>query len=204
MKRDTMGDESMIEQDATRVPGPSAVSLFSTFFKIGAFTFGGGFAMIPLIRRELVEARHWLSEDEFLDVVGVAQCSPGPVAVNTAVFCGLKVLGVWGAVACVVGVTLPSLITLSVIAAVFQSFKSVEWIERVFKGIRPAVAGLIAHAAWSLGRRTVRTRPVVVLFLAALAASLFLRMHPALAIVAGGVAGALLPWREGQNEEAQQ
>ncbi len=92
--------------------------LFSTFFKIGAFTFGGGYAMIPLIQREIAEKRKWITEDDILDIIAIAESTPGPIAVNSATFVGYKVAGFWGAFVSTLGVVLPSFVIITVIAYV--------------------------------------------------------------------------------------
>jgi chromate transporter len=125
--------------------------LFLTFFKIGAFTFGGGYAMIPLIRNE-VNRKGWLEDDEFMDMLAVAQSMPGPIALNTALFVGNKRLGFKGSLFSGAGVILPSFIAILLIAVVFTQFKDNPIVERIFKGIRPAVVALIVAPLLSLGK----------------------------------------------------
>lgn len=126
--------------------------LFWSFFKIGAFTFGGGYAMIPLIQREVVERKKWLGESEFMDMLAIAQSVPGPIALNTAVFVGNKKRGVRGSLFSSLGIILPSFIIILLIALVFTEFKNNPGVERVFKGIRPAVVALIAAPLWKMGK----------------------------------------------------
>lgn len=126
--------------------------LFWSFFKIGAFTFGGGYAMIPLIQAEVVGAKRWLAEDEFMDMLAIAQSVPGPIALNTAVFVGNKMRGWKGSIITSAGIILPSFIIILLIALVFTEFKNNASVERVFKGIRPAVVALIAAPLWKMGR----------------------------------------------------
>ena len=126
--------------------------LFTVFFKIGAFTFGGGFAMIPLIRNEVVVKRNWLDDDQFMDMLAIAQSMPGPVALNTALFVGNKRLGFKGSLFSGAGVILPSFLTILLIAIVFTQFKDNQVVERIFKGIRPAVVALIAAPLLGLGK----------------------------------------------------
>lgn len=126
--------------------------LFLVFFKIGAFTFGGGYAMIPLIKNEVVGKRNWLNDDEFIDMLAIAQSMPGPISLNTAIFVGSKRLGFRGSLVSGLGIILPSFVVILLIAIVFIQFKNNPVVERIFKGIRPAVVALIAAPLFSLGK----------------------------------------------------
>lgn len=126
--------------------------LFAIFFKIGAFTFGGGYAMIPLIRNEIVSKRQWLNDDEFMDMLALAQSMPGPIALNTALFVGNKRLGFKGSLFSGAGVILPSFITILLIAIIFTQFKDNSIVECIFKGVRPAVVALIVAPLLKLGK----------------------------------------------------
>lgn len=128
------------------------LQLFWTFFKIGAFTLGGGYAMIPLVQREVVDNRRWLGEEEFLDLIALAQSAPGIIAVNTAVFVGYKVGGWRGLVLSVLGATLPSFLIILLIATFFTQFRNYPAVEAVFKGIRPAVVALIAAPLYKMAK----------------------------------------------------
>ncbi|MDD4777414.1 MAG: chromate transporter [Fermentimonas sp.] len=126
--------------------------LFLVFFKIGAFTFGGGYAMIPLIRNEVVNKKKWLGDNEFMDMLALAQSVPGPISLNTAIFVGNKRLGFKGSLFTGAGVILPSFVVILLIAILFTQFKDNPVIERIFKGIRPAVVALIAAPLLGLGK----------------------------------------------------
>lgn len=126
--------------------------LFLIFFKIGAFTFGGGYAMIPLIRNEVVNKKGWLEDEEFMDMLAIAQSMPGPISLNTALFVGNKRLGFKGSLFSGAGIILPSFIVILLIAMVFTQFKDNPVVERIFKGIRPAVVALIVAPLLSLGK----------------------------------------------------
>lgn len=128
------------------------IELFWSFFKIGAFTFGGGYAMIPLIRNEVVSKKTWLDDSEFMDMLAIAQSMPGPIALNTALFVGNKRLGFVGSLFSAAGVIIPSFVTILAIAMVFTQFKDNEVVERIFKGIRPAVVALIISPLFGLGK----------------------------------------------------
>lgn len=126
--------------------------MFWTFFKIGAFTIGGGYAMIPLIQEEVVEKNGWLDTDEFMDILAIAEVTPGPVAVNTSTYVGYKLKGVKGSLLCTLGTILPSfLIILSIVTFLWQ-YRQNEVIDKIFLGIRPAVAALIFSAVYKLGK----------------------------------------------------
>lgn len=118
--------------------------LFWTYLKIGTFTLGGGYAMLPLIQKEVVERKRWIDEAEFLNMIALAQAAPGLIAVNSAVFIGWRVYGWRGVIATVLGAVLPSFLIILAIAMVFQDFKDQPAVEAVFKGVRPAVVALIA------------------------------------------------------------
>lgn len=119
-------------------------ALFSSFFKIGAFTIGGGYVMIPLIEKEVVERRRWIGQEEFAEMLTLAQSSPGPISINAAVFVGYKTKGCGGLIATVLGTAIPSFVTILLIAFFFADIRTNPVVERVFCGIRPAVVALIA------------------------------------------------------------
>jgi chromate transporter len=119
------------------------LEIFWSFLKIGAFTFGGGYAMIPLIQYEVISRRGWLTEQEFIDLLTIAQTAPGPIALNTAVFVGYKFRRYWGALAAVLGVVIPSFAIILVIAMFFAGIRNNVWVDAAFKGMRPAVVALI-------------------------------------------------------------
>lgn len=132
-------------------------SLFAIFLKIGAFTFGGGYAMIPLIQREVVEKKEWISNEDILDVVAIAESTPGPIAINAATFVGYKVGGAKGALAATFGVVLPSFVIISVLAAVLQQFQDNYVIQWSFFGIRAGVLALIVKALLTMYAQCSKT-----------------------------------------------
>ena len=131
------------------------LSLFTTFFKIGAFTFGGGFAMIPLIEREMIDRRGWIARGDFLELLTLAQSAPGPIALNSAVFVGYKIAGYRGAFSAVAGVVLPSFVIILLIAIYFTDIRENRYVDAAFKGMRPAVIALIAAPILNLARGMV-------------------------------------------------
>ncbi len=128
--------------------------MFKTFLKIGAFTFGGGFAMIPIIQAEIVDKRKWISNEEFMDAISISQASPGPIATNTSIFIGYKLKGVKGALVCMLGTVLPSIFIIVIIAKYFYQFRDNVIMEKIFLGIRPAVVALILTAVYKIGYKS--------------------------------------------------
>lgn len=126
--------------------------LFWTYLKIGTFTLGGGYAMLPLIQREVVDRQHWIDEKEFLNMIALAQAAPGLIAVNSAIFIGWRIGGWRGVCGAVLGAVLPSFLIILMIAMVFSDWKNLPAVEAVFKGVRPAVVALIAAPLVKLAR----------------------------------------------------
>lgn len=165
--------------------------LFWIFAKIGAFTLGGGYAMLPLIEREIVDNKKWIDRPEFLDLVAIAQSAPGILAVNMAIFVGYKIKGTWGSVAATLGAVLPSFVIILLIALCFREYKDNPVVARVFKGIRPAVVALIAVPVVNIGRTVCKT-PAAWLVPAAVALGVWKAgLSPAGIIVLAGLAGWL-------------
>jgi len=126
--------------------------LFLTFFRIGLFTLGGGYAMIPLIEAEVVDKRKWIDKDMFLDLIAVAQSCPGVFAINLSIFIGYRLRGITGAAVTTLGTAMPSLLIILAIAMFFQNFQDVPWVAAAFAGIRPAVVALIAVPTWNMAK----------------------------------------------------
>ena len=122
------------------------LSLFWSFFKIGAFTFGGGYAMISLIQREAVEVKKWITEDDILDIIAIAESTPGPIAINSSTFVGYKVMGFWGAFCATLGTVIPSFVVITVISFCLEQFRHLQAVNFAFNGIRVAVVALILKA----------------------------------------------------------
>jgi len=139
------------------MPTSRTFSLFSTFFRIGAFTIGGGYAMIPLIQREIVDNKQWLDEEEFLNMIALAQAAPGVIAVNSAIFIGYRIHGWRGLIASILGAVLPSFAIILLIAMVFRDICQYPAVEAVMKGMRPAVVGLLAAAVIRLSISFVKS-----------------------------------------------
>ena len=130
-------------------------SLFASFFKIGLVTFGGGLAMLPILKRDLVDSKGWLTENEILDYFAIGQSTPGVIAVNVATFVGYKRAGVIGSIFSTSGIVFPSLIIISLIAAFVSNFNELAWVQKALKGINVAVSVLLVKAVFSFGKKTV-------------------------------------------------
>ena len=131
------------------------VQLFTAFFKIGLFTFGGGMSMLPMLQRELVESKKWLTEEEILNYFAIGQCTPGIIAVNVATFCGYKRAGLSGAIVSTIGIVCPSWIVITLIAGSISRFSDIVWIQRAMKGVYVAVAALLARAVFTFGKKII-------------------------------------------------
>ncbi|NLW23215.1 MAG: chromate transporter [Tissierellia bacterium] len=160
--------------------------MFKTFFKIGAFTIGGGYAMIPIIQKEVVDNKKWVEEDKFLDAIAIAQGSPGPIAVNISIYLGYELKGLKGALTCMLGTILPSFLIILLIATVFFQFRNNPLIEKVFLGVRPAVVALIASAVYKLTKRSKLGLNKLFISLLTLLAIVFLKISPIYLILIGG------------------
>ena len=131
------------------------VQLFTAFFRIGLFTFGGGMSMLPMLQKELVESKKWLTEEEILNYFAIGQCTPGIIAVNVATFCGYKRAGLSGAIVSTIGIVCPSWIVITLIAGSISRFSDIVWIHRAMKGVYVAVAALLARAVFTFGKKII-------------------------------------------------
>ena len=168
------------------------LQLFLAFAKVGLFTFGGGYAMLPILQREIVEKRQWATEEELMDYYAIGQCTPGIIAVNTATFIGGKRKGVPGSLATTLGVVAPSIVIITIIAAFVQNFQHIEAVQWAFEGIRAAVVALIASAILKLGKKSLVDLGAIVIFLVVAVLAIVTDLSPAIFVVAAGAAGLLL------------
>ena len=167
----------------------SLFKLFATFFRIGLFTFGGGYAMIPLLQRDVVQRNGWLNSKEFTDLLAIAQSAPGVFAVNMAVFVGYRMRRVAGAVAAAFGCALPSVVIILLIALFFRQFRHIELVNNIFKGLRPVVVALIAVPVFNVARSakigwTTLWIPILTSLLI-----VFVGVSPVYVIIVAGIAG---------------
>ena len=168
------------------------LELFFTFLKIGAFTFGGGYAMIPILEREIVDKHGWASSEELMDYYAVGQCTPGVIAVNTATFIGQKCAGTLGGIVATLGVVFPSLVIICVIAGILTNFADIPAVKSAFAGIRVCVCVLIFNAVVKLWKSAVPDKGALCLCLGVFVLSMFLDISPVVYVVVCAAAGILL------------
>ena len=172
------------------------ISLFWAFCKIGGLTFGGGYAMLPMLQKEVVEEKKWATEEELLDYYAVGQSTPGIIAVNTATFVGYKEKGILGAAFATLGVVFPSLVIIMSIAGFIDSFSDLKIVQHAFSGIRIAVGVLILNALLKLMKGSVKNILGVILFVATFIASSFLNISVVYIIIAAALIGIISDYVE--------
>ncbi len=188
----SQAEEDTIRKDKGNDPKKcDLLGLFWTFFKIGAVTFGGGFAMIPLIKDEVVEKQCWLQEDECIDIFGITQVAPGAIAINTSIFIGNKLMGFPGAVAATLGAVIPSFFIILLIASSFARFQDNPMVRSFFAGVRPGVVALIATAAFRFGKNVLKSGFSYMVSIFGVIGLLFFGIHPIAAILASAFLGFL-------------
>ena len=166
--------------------------LFLTFAKVGVMTFGGGYAMLPILQREVVENKGWATEEELTDYYAIGQCTPGIIAVNTATFIGQKCGGTAGGILATLGVVFPSLVIISILAGLITNFAHLAWVKNAFAGIQVCVCVLIFNAVIKLLKKSVVDKRTAAIFLLVLAGGLFLNLSPVWFVDAAALAGILL------------
>ncbi len=176
------------------------LQLFQIFFKIGAFTIGGGYAMVPIIQNEIVTKRNWISNEEFVDLLAIAQSAPGVLAVNISIFVGFKLKGIKGCIVTTLGAVLPSFLIILLIAIFFQSFKDNVYVEKVFKGIRPAVVALIAAPTFAMAKSAKINRYTIWIPIISAVLIWLFDVSPIWIIIAAGTLGFL--WGKYKNRTA--
>lgn len=165
------------------------MQLFTTFCKIGAFTFGGGYAMIPLIQKEVVEKKKWINEEDLINVFAVAESTPGPVAINSATFVGYRTGGVLGAFAATIGVVLPSFLIILALSYVISWFESLTVVKYAFEGIRAGVLALILQALFTMFKHCPKNRSSIVLIALSFVLVTFFSINTIFVIIACGLIG---------------
>jgi len=165
------------------------LQLFVSFLKVGAFAFGGGYAMIPLISEEVVTYRGWLEMEEFIDVIAISQGTPGPIAINSATFVGFKVAGVIGSITATLGVVLPSFVIMMVLGRLFLRYKEVPVVKHMLSGIRPVVVALILAAAFSVLPNSITGIVPAIVAAVVIIAIVVFDVDPILLLVLSGVMG---------------
>ena len=171
------------------------LDLFLTFAKVGVGTFGGGVAMLPMLEKEIVENKKWVTEEELMDYYAIAQCTPGIIAVNVATFTGKKVKGNIGGVAATLGIVFPSLVIIMLIASVLNEFAELEVVQHAFAGIRVCVCVLVVNSVIKLGKKSIIDVPTLIIFIVVTLASIFLTtagVSPVVYVILAAVAGIVL------------
>lgn len=168
------------------------VDLYVSWFKMGLFTFGGGYAMLPMIQKEVIEKHHWATEEEVMDYYAIGQCTPGIIAVNTATFVGYYQKGVIGGIAATLGVISPSIIIISLIASVLSNFAEITIVQNALAGIRVAVCFLMGTSILKLWKSSVKDITGIVIFVIALLLAYFANVSVVIIVVLAGVAGIVL------------
>ena len=166
--------------------------LFTSFSKVGVMTFGGGYAMLPILQREIVDNRHWATDEELTDYFAIAQCTPGAIAVNTATFIGQKYCGVIGGIAATLGVVFPSLVIITLLAGVISTFSHLPAVINAFAGIRVCVCVLILNAVLKLWKSAVKGRLGLLIFCAVALGSLFFDISPVIFVLISAAIGIAL------------
>ena len=180
------------------------LTLFLTFFKIGLFTFGGGYAMIPFIQKEIVEKHGWITDDDILDIFAIAESTPGPIAVNSATFVGWRVAGFFGAALATFGVVVPSFIIILLISFLLTNFANIEVVKYAFEGIRAGVLALLVKALWTMFKKNPKGAVSYGIMAAAFIVTAFFNV-PVIAVLFGcavvGLASALwMARKEGEEQ----
>ncbi len=168
------------------------LDLFLAFARVGVMTFGGGYAMIPILEREIVDRHGWATEEELMDYYAVGQCTPGVIAVNTATFIGYKTAGTLGGVVATLGVVFPSAVIITLIAGILTSFADVPQVKSAFAGIRVCVCVLIFNAVLKLWKKAVVDKWTLALFLGVFLLSVFFSVSPVIFVVVCAAAGIAL------------
>lgn len=164
-------------------------TLFITFLKIGAFTFGGGYAMIPIIQKEISEKRKWITDEDILDIVAIAESTPGPIAINSSTFVGYKVAGFWGAFFATLGTVLPSFVIISILSFVINEFEHLQAVQYAFFGIRAGVLALIVKAFYNMYKACPKNPLSYVIWVCAFGIATFTSVNVLWIIVACAIAG---------------
>ena len=171
--------------------------LFQAFFRVGILTFGGGYAMLPILRREVVETHPWCTDEELADYYAIGQCTPGVIAVNTATFVGYKLAGIPGGIFATASICLPSFIVILIIAAVLQNFAEYPVVINAFAGIRVAVVALVLKAVLKLLKTSVVDKLTLCIFIAVLLLATIFSVSPILFVLAAGLLGVCVKvWKE--------
>lgn len=166
--------------------------LFMIFFRIGAFTFGGGYSMLPILQKEIYEKRKWAEVEDIMDYYAIAQCTPGIIAVNTSIFIGYKIKGFIGGIVATLGIVTPSIIIILMIAMFLGNIMEIELVQRAFIGIRIGVCALVLNATYTMMKKGIVDKITGCIFIISLLAILFMDISPVIVVVSTALFGILL------------
>lgn len=175
--------------------------LFRIFLEVGGFTFGGGYAMLPILEKELVEKKEWLSDEEFLDIFAIVQGIPGIIAINSSLFIGYKLRGILGALTAVSGISLPSIVIISLITEPLLNLQQNQYVTGIFMGIRVCVVILIFWAGFKMGKKAILRYTSILYTLAMLIGILYFDLSPIILIIAAGIIGLITNQDKEYNDD---
>lgn len=176
------------------------LTLFVSFAKVGVMTFGGGYAMLPVLQREIVENKKWATEEELTDYYAIGQCTPGVIAVNTATFIGQKQHGILGGIFATLGVVFPSLVIITAIAALISNFADIPAVQNAFAGIRVCVCVLVLNSVVKLWKSTIKDKWALVIFALVLIGAVFTELSPVVFVLLAAIAGIAIKGLEAKNK----
>ena len=188
-------DDIIINQESKGTEGRKMrliPDLFLTFAKVGVSTFGGGYAMLPVLQREVVEAKQWSTEEELADIYAIGQCTPGVIAVNVSTYIGYKKARLPGAIAATIGIVFPSLVIIMLITALIRNFSEIVWVQHALAGIRACVCALVFNSVVKLAKKALPDLPAFLVFAAILLLSLFTNVSNVVWVLAAGAAGVMI------------
>lgn len=179
------------------------LDMFLTFARVGVCTFGGGYAMLPILRREVVEKKGWATDEELTDYFAIGQCTPGVIAVNTATFIGHKYKGWLGGVTTTLGVVLPSIVIITAIAAFLTGFADLPAVQHAMGGVNACVVAMIASSVMKLGKSAIKDAVTVGIFLTVLCLAFLLDLSPVLLVILAGMVGWVARWQYVGKKEGE-
>lgn len=179
-------------------------TLFLTFAKVGVMTFGGGYAMLPILEREVVVNRKWTTSEQMLDYYAIGQCTPGVIAVNVSTFIGYQERGIIGAIVATLGMIFPSLLIITSLATVLQMFQDNVYVQKAFGGIRIAVCALIASTIIKLAKKTIKSVVAAIITIIALCLELFLKVSPVIIVLSTVVFSLIMFFATRKKEEKEE
>ena len=175
------------------------LELFWAFCRIGGLTFGGGYAMLPMLQAEVVDKYKWATEEELLDYYAVGQATPGIIAVNTATFIGYKNKGIIGALFATAGVIFPSLVIIMIIAGLIKNFSDIQVVQHAFSGVRIVVCVLILNAVIKLWKNSVKGKLGIIIFILSFVAAALLKISPIYIVIISAIVGLLTKYKRGEK-----